>query len=91
MRSQPGKRETHRSLAPSKAGKAREVLVATLAGAGKWDVISVQRCGVSFVLALGTIYGFRENRMQSSAAARQLRFLHREIVSIRTSGSAGRS
>ena len=67
MQSQPGMQEPHRSLAPSKAGKAQEVLVATLAGAGKWDVISMQCCSVSFVLALRTIYGFRENITERNA------------------------
>lgn len=64
MQSQAGVWETHCSLAPSKAGKAQEVLGA---GAGKWVVISLQHCRVSFVLALGTIYGFRENITERNA------------------------
>jgi len=67
VQSQPGKRETHCSFVPSEAGKGQEVLVAILAGAGKWSVISMQHCRVSFVLALGTVYGFRENITERNA------------------------
>lgn len=45
----------------NKAGKGQEELVAALAGAGKWNIISMQCHRASFVLVLGTIYGFREN------------------------------
>lgn len=67
MQSQPGMWETCYSLVQCEAGEAQEVLVATLAGAGTWAVVSVQCCGVSFVLALATVYGFRENITERNA------------------------
>lgn len=67
MQSQTGMRETHCNLVRCEADEAQEVLVATLAGAGTWAVVSVQCCGVSFVLALGTVYGFRENTTKRNA------------------------
>lgn len=72
VQSRPGMQKTHGILLPSQAGKGQERLVATLAGAGKWEVISVQRCRASFVLALGTIYGFRGKHNRKERRARQL-------------------